>query len=865
MKFRNSLILYLAFLLCFNLSFQSLKANPDTISHTWLDWKQLASLPDSLGFGGAIVGQSNSKLIVAGGSFFEQAVWDGGIKQYSNKIYILDVNAGANPAWKQASDLPLAISNGASVSTPYGIFSLGGMTSEGESDQVFSISLNKSSDEVELHLDFPRLPEKCAYPAAAYLGGYLYVAGGKNTDSPEGMNQFWRLKIDGVSGSASQWEPLPSWPGPARFGAVMISQNNGFKDCIYLFSGKSGTDTYYNDAYQFNPNESDTEKVWTKKADLPRPAMVASAANIGQTHIMLFSGSDGHDVSRIQDIKDDYHFTSEILAYHTITDTWISVGEMPLAMVATGAVAFDKSWIIPGGEIRPGRRSNQVWMAVPGKIDQKSAFHWLDYVSLSAYLIFITWLGFYFSREDDKSTNNYFLGGGKIPFWAAALSIMATSISSIGFMATPSKSFATNWAYFAGSLTMFVVIPIVVFAFIPFFHKLKVVSAYQYLEARFNVVIRLFAAFTYSIFQIAGRTAVVLYLPGIALSAITGMNVYVAIILMGVLSTMYTVLGGMKAVIWTDVFQGFILVGGAILCIVVAFVSIDGSPVDYLNMAFDSGKFYIGSFGDWDYATASLWVVVWGNIFYRLSTYTSDQSIVQRYMVTENLKKAQKASWTSMVLLVVWACVVFSLGTVLYIFYKEHPDKLNPMIHTDGILPLFIAQKMPIGISGLIIAAIFAAAMSSLDSAMHSTSTVIVTDFYKRFFPNVSDLAQLKLAKILIVVFGLIGTVFSMFMVTQNHISIWDVFLEYTGLFGGIVAGLFFLGIFTTRGNSSGAIVGILISIAFLIYVKFYTDLNLLMYGAVSLLACFIFGYLGSLILSGKSETAGLTIFTKED
>ena len=780
---------------CIVLSFQISAQDNNT---SWFEWKELNNIPDSLGLGGIITGKLDGQVVVAGGSNFLLPPWENGIKLFHDQVYMLD-DRGADAQWELVGQLPFPISNGASVTLESGILVMGGVNKNGTSDKVFLMSWDPLEGKLKFDLDLPPLPQKAMYLSATAIGNQIYVAGGRNDENPWGLENFWRLDLDLRNTSDFKWETLPSWPGEARFGSVLAAQNNGLHDCVYLISGKNGDGTYFKDCFEFDPSNGDGA-AWHRKSDLPRAAMVAPATIIGQTHIAIFSGSDGHDVDKINRIKDDYSFVRDILAYHTITDTWISVGEMPQGIVASGVIETDAGWILPGGEIRPGRRTNKTYRITADAIAQKSFFHWIDFLVLGLYLLFISLLGVFFSREKKKDTKNYFLGGAKIPFWAAALSIMATSISSIGFMATPSKSFATDWAYFAGTLTMFLVIPIVVFAFIPFYHKLKVVSAYEYLEARFNVVIRLFAAITYCIFQIAGRMAIVLYLPGIALAAVTGLDIYMAILLMGLISTFYTVLGGMKAVIWTDVIQGFVLVGGALLCVVVAVFSMDGKFGPYLVDAFEQNKMYIGNIHDWDYATASLWVVVFGNVFYRLSTFTSDQSVVQRYMVTANVQKAQKASWTSLGLLVPWAIIVFALGTVLFIFYRAHPDQLNPLVNTDGILPLFIAQKMPVGVSGLIIAAIFAAAMSSLDSAMHSTATVLVTDFYKRFKPATSEAAQLKLAKWLIAIFGVFGTAISMLMVSQNFISIWDVFLEFTGLFGGIVAGLFFPGDFLPKG-----------------------------------------------------------------
>lgn len=835
----------------------------DKISKNWLDWSSLPSLPDSLGIGGAFIGESNGVLIVAGGSNFLQPTWEGGEKQFHRQIFVLE-KSGENFNWQRAGQLPFAVSNGASVSTLDGVLCMGGVNETGSLDKVFLLRWNPVDREIEIEENFPALPQGCSYLSAAIASNRVYVAGGKSDDEEGkgGLKNFWSLDLSVDNNSAKEWNLMPTWPGAARYGSVLVAQSNGEHQCIYLFSGKNGAKTYLKDTWQYNPFEEEVDKRWTQKADLPHATMAASATTFGQSHILMFSGSDGHDIDRIPELKENYQFVKDVLAYHTITDTWIRVGEMPQGLVTSQVVQWDGRWVIPTGEIAPSIRTSKVYSFTTGAIASKSPFHWVDYITLGLYLILITGLGVYFSKGNSDSTNNYFLGGGKIPFWAAGISIMATSISSVGFMATPSKSFATNWAYFAGTLTLLVVIPIVVWAFIPFYHRLKVVSAYEYLEARFNVAARLFAAISYCIFQVAGRMAIVLYLPGIALAAVTGMDVYLAILLMGVLSTTYTVMGGMEAVIWTDVIQGFVLIGGALLCIAMAIFGVDGGPGHFFEVAWSSQKFSFGDI-DWDYATASMWVVVVGNIFYRLSTFSSDQSIVQRYMSTSDEKQAKRASWTSMLTLIPWSIIVFGLGTALFVFYKEHPAALNPTVDTDGIVPLFIAQNVPIGVSGLIIAGIFAAAMSSLDSAMHSTATVVVTDFYHRFFPGTTEAARLKLAKWLIGIFGLLGTGISLLMVTQNIISIWDVFIAFTGLFGGITAGLFLLGIFTTKAHGTGAMVGVIGSTILLYFVKANTDIHVLLYGAIGMISCVLLGYLASWVIPGKASTIGLTIYSK--
>jgi len=265
----------------------------------------------------------------------------------------------------------------------------------------------------------------------------------------------------------------------------------------------------------------------------------------------------------------------------------------------------------------------------------------------------------------------------------------------------------------------------------------------------------------------------------------------------------------------------------------------------------------------WDYTTTAVWVVLLGNLFTNLVPYSADQTVIQRYLTTPTEKQAANAIWTNAALTVPAALIFFFLGTALYAFYKTRPESLNPTVETDAILPWFVVQELPVGIAGIVLAAIFAAAMSSLDSSMNSMATVMVTDFYHRFKPGSSDRTRLMLARIITVVLGAFGTGCALLMATYPIKSLWDLFLALLGLLGGGLAGLFILGIFTRRANSAGAIIGVICSTVILYCVQQFTDVHFFLYGAIAIASCASIGYLASLLIpSSKPPADNLTIHT---
>ncbi len=790
-----------------------------------LAWEELAPLPDEHGFAGSFAGATGGALIVAGGANFpDDAPWRGGAKAWHDRIFVLE-----GGSWRELdARLPKPLAYGVSVSWKDALVCAGGGDAVAHSDRVFLLRSREGGLETE---ELPSLPRPTAFGSGALLGDTLYVVGGiDRPDARAATRDVFALDLS----SPKAWRELPPWDGPGRMLAVVGAQDGS----LFLFGGVAlveGERDYLTDAHRYTPGEG-----WTRVADLPRPAAAAPspAPALGQSHLLVLGGDTGELAG--SDLRDEHPgFARGVLAYHTVTDTWRRAGELPEAPpVTAAAVAHGDGWIVPSGEVRPGARTPRVLRMSLG--NETRPFGVPDYTVLALYFAALVGMGFYFSRRE-RSTEDFFLGGRRVPWWAAGLSIYGTQLSAITFMAIPAKSFATDWVFSLGHATILMAAPVVVGFYLPHFRRLKVASAYEYLELRFNRAVRLLGSGSYLLFQL-GRMGIVLFLPALALSAVTGIDVNLCILVMGVLATVYATLGGIEAVIWTDVLQVVVLLGGALLSLAIIFLRVEPGAFE---ATVDAGKLHLADL-DWSVASAGLWVVIVGNFFFSLVSYTSDQSVIQRYMTTADEKEAARSVWTNGLMAIPSAAIFFGLGTALWAFYRSHPERLSLGGRTDDVFPWFIAGEMPAGVSGLVIAGLFAAAMSSLDSSMNSMATAVTTDFYPLARPRSGDRERLRVARALTALFGVGGTGSALYLASLNSTSMFDQYLKVIGLFGGGLAALFAAGIFTRRANGPGVLIGFVTSAAVLWLVQRSGAVHFLLYAAVGVTTCFGVGLAAS-------------------
>ncbi|MBO7316028.1 MAG: sodium:solute symporter, partial [Paludibacteraceae bacterium] len=429
---------------------------------------------------------------------------------------------------------------------------------------------------------------------------------------------------------------------------------------------------------------------------------------------------------------------------------------------------------------------------------------------------------------------------------------------AITYMAYPAKAFATNWTYYPMLVTILLVSFPVIRYYLPFFRRLNITSAYEYLELRFNTLTRLLASALFIVFMVA-RMALVLYLPSLALTAVTGIDIYLCIVLMGVVTIIYCTMGGVEAVVWGDVVQGFILLGGAVFAVIYLIFSTEGGWGGFTEIALADDKLRLV---DWsfDFTKATFWVVILGGIANNLISYTSDQTVIQRYLTTKDERSASQSILMNGLMSVFASVAFFAIGAGLYTFYKTHPMELDvTMSKTDTIFPFFMMSQLPAGVAGLLIAAIFAATMSTISSNINSVATAFSVDFYKRLSKNVSDEKMLKVARWTCVLSGLIGVVIAVLMATWNIYSLLDFFQEILGLLSSGLGGLFVMGIFLPRINARSALIGFVCGILTVFAVKYFTNLNLLLYGFIGMVVSIVVGYVVSLLQKNTKSTVGLT------
>ena len=498
-----------------------------------------------------------------------------------------------------------------------------------------------------------------------------------------------------------------------------------------------------------------------------------------------------------------------------------------------------------------------------GKMAFKKGFGPVAWSVLAAYFLLMAGMAWYFIRKK-KTAADYFTGGGKIPWYVAGMSIFATMLSSISFLAVPAQFYISDWRYFPMTFGIFAMAPVVIFFYLPFFRRLKVASAYEYLERRFNAAVRLFASGAYVVFMVS-RVAIVTLLPALALNAMTGVSIDGCILVCGVATIIYCAFGGFEAVVWSDFVQGIVLVSGAVAIFVALVHGSDGGIAGAWADASANGK---TTLLDLRFLSTEpvLWVVLVIAVIENLSSYTSDQCVIQRYMAVKDEKAAARSIWFNGVFTVGVSAVFSAIGTALWTYYRSHPEMLDPSLpKADSILPFFIVSGLPSALAGLVAAALFAATISTLSANLSSAATALTADFVLKFRPDTSPEAQIRWGRIFTFAAGILGVAAALVLAHTETRSLFDKFKEFISVLTAGLAGLFFLGVFMRRVGGRAAVAGLVINYIVCFALRYaplpFERPHVFLVGGIGFVLCVLSAWILSFVIpERKRDLAGLAL-----
>ncbi|WP_069098969.1 sodium:solute symporter family transporter [Mesomycoplasma ovipneumoniae] len=524
--------------------------------------------------------------------------------------------------------------------------------------------------------------------------------------------------------------------------------------------------------------------------------------------------------------------------------------------------------------------------------ETKSSFSTTDWIILAIYMLSMLLLGLFFWYQEknnkQKSTDSYLVAKSiKVPSIVIALSIWATGLSSLTFLGLPGLAFKTGWMWSVGQVAIILITPVLIKWIIPFYRQITANTAYAYLESRYNYLIRALSGGLFAIFHIF-RIAIVLYIPALTLSLFVDLDIYLIIGIMAIVVILNTFLGGFKGVLWTDAIQGLVLLLGIICILIFGLVQTDWSKNDIYQSIFNAGQWKISA------ASGGMFLLFLGKYVETIFSYTASQDIVQRYKTSKFISGTNKTIYINAILTFITIFVFYGVGSMLYSYFKSQgfdvdaKNAIDQIVGREGaannqLLSFFIIKVLPTGLSGLIIAAVFAASQSTISSSMNSLVNVIVSDFIQpirkfRKKAPIKDRIMLIISKILITFFGIQGMLVAFLLTYSGQTNLFDLFLAIVGLFGVPIGAVYMLGILTRRTNSFGAVLGISVAFITALFLWIFTNKRLVpenlviqfaseYVALISFFLTIIFGYFGSLVYTffSKKEKnlTNLTIWTK--
>ena len=441
------------------------------------------------------------------------------------------------------------------------------------------------------------------------------------------------------------------------------------------------------------------------------------------------------------------------------------------------------------------------------------ALHYPDIIIIAVFLAVTLYLGLRHSRRR-QSTQSYFLAKGKVPAWAIGMSLLSSLISSVTFLAYPGEGYSNNWILLVQGLMVPVVLIGMIWFIVPLYRKVIGLSTYEYFEKRFGTFTRYYSSLAFVLRQFSAM-GTIFFLLALALSNMTGLHTTLMITVIGTLIIVINLMGGIEAVIWLDVFQGFLLFASGIICLSILLFSAPGGPREVWQIAHASGRTGFGPYNI-NFTQLTFIVMAINGVFYAVQKYGTDQTVVQRYLTAKTDRGAIRASLMGVLLTVpVWTLFMF-IGTGLFVYYKLHPAPVA--LRADAVFPYFIMTRLPTGLVGFILSAMTSAAICSMSADLNSLGAVGVEDYYKKLKPGKTDREYLRAAKWIVVGSGILSMLIAMLYVNAGSDGVLGIVFTLYAIFSGGISGIFLLGLFSARTNRQGMNIGIIACIVFTAY-----------------------------------------------
>jgi len=798
---------------------------------------------------GMFFGQSGNALIVGGG--YDES------RKPSSEVFVCSGTSWRKFTLKEA--VAFAGYASAKFSDKSGqLFVVGGVSTTGITRTVQVLQWSGAE------LLQTALPNLLAPVAMAGVGIFedqtekqLYVACGTTSpDATSASSRLFRYALDAKPGA--NWEELPPLPGPGRLlpgvicfyndvhvlGGFTVGSDGG--KCVLAPSSDAA-------AFRWKAIDGTSFKGWRKLVPLPEPVAAPILFMTGQVHAALAGGFSQPVTGNFIGGEGSPPASTGLNVYHNVTDTWVNKGSLPVP-VAAGAV-------LRAGDVQTmvGLTQNGGLVAFDVALKRMvKTLRWPDYVALLGYFVIVAVVGVSFSGKQTRG-DQYALGDRKIPWWMAGISMFAAAASSISFMAIPAQAFRTSLLWALPALVLIPMFFLEAYVLYPLIRRLEITSTFEYLERRFHPSLRFIASAQAMALQTFGRMNMVLLLPALAISAVTGLSIYVSVLLMGVVTTIYTAKGGMKAVVLTEVIQGLTMVVGISLIVILAITGLPGGWKSFVEVGTRFHKFDLAIWSP-DLAMPAIWFLVLTPFLNKLA-FSADQPVVQRVFATP-LKDVRKLALMFLCFSVFISFAVNFAGISVFAYFHQHPNQLDPSMTNDQVIPLYIVQRLPMGVAGLIIASLFAAAMSALAGGMNSVAILFTEDFYRKLRTDASDRERLLVMRLASMVAGALATGCALYMASMNQRSLFQIWNELFALLGGGFLGIYILGSYTRRANAIGAFSGAIFSIGFTVWLKTCTPVHWCMYMPGGVISCVVFGYVVSLLTPpSKHSLAGLTVF----